>query len=331
MKILKEDIPLYDITAHSLRGHNFYKGIVEYRKKILNSQEKRIQDPDKFKCVLCDKTDCGILFLEWERGYQLYQCQACGAVSANISFKNSHEHIEAVYGQEDYNQKVRREIHEQYEYRKKQFGADRYKYIIDRLKLNKNNIKLLDVGCGPGYFLSYLKDCNIDSKGLEVTQYLADYCQERGLDVSSSDLSHEEDNSYDVIVLFDVLEHLSDPISTFSVIRRKLKRGGYCVAFTPNIHSVGYELMGPKQNTLLPFEHFCFYNDQSIKYLADNTGFSIHTLETFGLDIMDYLLMKEYENNVPYTDDLHDMMVLLQGILDKNSISNHFRITLKVG
>jgi len=177
-----------------------------------------------------------------------------------------------------------------------------------------------------------LKDKGIESRGLEVIPFLVNYCPEKGLNVSKTDLNDEKDQSYDVIVLFDVLEHLSDPVSTFKLIRKKLKKegGGYCITFTPNIHSVGYELMGGKQNTLLPFEHLCFFNDQSVQYLAENTGFSIHSLETFGLDIMDYLLMKEYENDVPYTEDLHDLMVLLQGILDKDSLSNHFRITLKM-
>ena len=40
-------------------------------------------------------------------------------------------------------------------------------------------------------------------------------------------------------------------------------------------------------------------------------------------------MMKEYEDNVSYTDNLQEMMVLLQAILDKHKVSNHFRITFK--
>jgi len=39
--------------------------------------------------------------------------------------------------------------------------------------------------------------------------------------------------------------------------------------------------------------------------------------------------MKEYEDSIPYTKNLHDMMVLIQGCLDKMGISNHFRIIFK--
>jgi hypothetical protein len=42
---------------------------------------------------------------------------------------------------------------------------------------------------------------------------------------------------------------------------------------------------------------------------------------------MDYLLMKEHEDNINYIDNLGEMMSLLQAVLDKYKISNHFRIT----
>jgi hypothetical protein len=85
--------------------------------------------------------------------------------------------------------------------------------------------------------------------------------------------------------------------------------------------------MGSRQNTLLPFEHLCFFNLQSIDYLANQAGLVIHSIETYGLDLMDYLLMKEHEDNINYIDNLGEMMSLLQAVLDKYKISNHFRIT----
>ncbi len=329
MKILEDKFPTFQFKAHQLRGKNFYSNIVEYRNKILPSHRHRILTADEFCCFLCKEREKKKLFLEWQRAYQLYKCGKCGAISANISIENSSDYIESIYDQDEYKEKLSREIDKQYEYRKHQFGGDRYRYIIDRLNLDSKTISILDVGCGAGYFLSYLKDRGVSSKGLEVTPYLVNYCLEKGLNVSASQLQDEKDETYDVIVLFDVLEHLSDPILTFQQINRKLKRKGFCIAFTPNIHSVGYELMGAKQNTLLPFEHLCFFNEKSLNFLCSNAGFRIETLETFGLDIMDYLLMKEYEDEIEYTERLGDLMSLLQGVLDKHSISNHFRITFR--
>ena len=328
MLVDKDNLTFFNIKAHALRGKTFFKGILEYRNKILPLHKYRIQMPNKYQCVLCGSNH-GELLLEWEEGYQIYQCQECGAASPNISGDIPSKHIEEVYQTELYQKKIISEIHNQYEYRKNEFGSERYRYVIERLGLQHEKIKLLDVGCGAGYFLSYLKDKGVQSKGLEVTQSLVEYCQTQGINVQSTDVEEEPDNEYDVIVMFDVLEHLYDPVLFINSLKNKLKENGYIVAYTPNIYSVAYELMGALQNTLLPFEHVCFFDGNSFSFLAEKTGMKIYSLETYGFDIMDYLLMKEYEDDFPYTEKLHKLMVWLQAYLDKEGVSNHFRLTLK--
>ena len=328
MFVPTKGLRFFDVKAHALRGKKFFEGIVKYRQKLLPLHEYRIQEPKEFKCVLCGH-DKGKLLLEWQAGYQLYHCEKCSAVSPNISAEREKEHIDNLYATNLYWDKVEREIHAQYEYRKMTFGKERLEYTITRLGLEPSEVNLLDVGCGPGYFLSYLKDNGVDARGLEVTEDLAKYCKKLGLDVESKDLADEPDNAYDVIVMFDVLEHVYTPVELLNTARNKLKDGGYLVLYTPNIHSLSFELMGAAENVLLPFEHVCFYDDKSFNVLADQSGFDVHTLETFGFDIMDYLLMKEDEDGIEYTEKLHDMMRWVQAILDKQGISNHFRLTLQ--
>ena len=328
MKFVKEDLTLYDIRAHSLRGKEFYKGVLDFRKKILPLHKHRIQKPEEYQCLLCGKKE-GHPLLDWEEGYQLIQCGNCGASCPNISFSERSGVSEGLEAEEIQYEMYVKSIDRQYEYRKSQFGGDRYRYIVERLGMDPNSIRLLDVGCGAGYFLSYLKDRGVQSKGLDVNANTVRYCRERGLDVDSGDVADQPDEEYDVIVLFDVLEHLLDPVSVMQEVSRKLKPGGHVIIFTTNIHSVSYELMGNRGNTLVPFEHVCFYDQKSFQFLAKKSGFGIHSLDTFGLDIADYLLMKEYEDDFPYTEKLHEMMVLVQGCLDQLSVSNHFRLTLQ--
>lgn len=139
----------------------------------------------------------------------------------------------------------------------------------------------------------------------------------------------EKDNNYSLITLFDVLEHLKDPIKYFKVINSKLKKNSYCVCYTPNIHSLGYALMGSDQNTLLPFEHLCFFDEKSFKYLAKKTGFEVSSIDTYGLDITDYFLLKEHKDKINYSSNLSDFISLTQSIIDKSRLSNHFRVTFK--
>jgi 2-polyprenyl-3-methyl-5-hydroxy-6-metoxy-1,4-benzoquinol methylase len=318
----------FNIKAHDLRGKNFYKSIVDYRKKILPIHKHRIKPISEFVCTLCGSTQ-GQQFLEWEEGYALFQCRVCGAVSPNIELNNEKAHKESIYDVEAYREKFMRETHRQFDYRRYTFGKERYQYTVKRLNLSKD-ARVLDLGCGAGYFISVLSKKGIDYKGLEVTSHLVDYCQTyHQLNVEDTSLEDEPENHYDLVTMFDVLEHLVNPIETFKTVSAKLKPGGYCVAYTPNVHSIGYELMGAKQNTLLPFEHLCFFEKESINYLARKSGFVVEKIEYYGLDLIDYLLMKEYQDNIDYTESLSDMVEMLQGILDKYEISNHLRVTFK--
>lgn len=315
-----------EVNAHSLRGHHFFKGVLEYREKIWRLHRHRLKKPSEFKCVLCGKNK-GELFLTWKKKYELYACPNCGAVSANITLPPTL--LDDTYNTNVYYEKFKQEILRHFEYRKQTQGQERYRYIVERLKLNPKKVRILDVGCGGGVFLSALKDQGVSAKGLEINPAQVRYCRSIGLDVTGTPLNEEKDKTYNVITMFDVLEHLSNPIETIRLVQRKLKPGGYLVAYTPNIHSLAYRLMSDKQNTLLPFEHFCFFNDRSFKYLARRTGFEVHTIEVKGFDVMDYLLMKEYEDRYDYTEKLEEFTNLVQACVDKLELGNHFRITFR--
>ena len=134
MFVPTKGLKFFDVKAHALRGTKFFEGIVEYRKKLLPQHVYRIQKPEQFKCVLCGH-DKGTLLLEWEAGYQLYHCDECSAVTPNISPERERDHIQEVYATNLYWDKVEREIHRQYDYRKNTFGSERFDYTITRLGL----------------------------------------------------------------------------------------------------------------------------------------------------------------------------------------------------
>lgn len=323
---IENKLKIYDFKAHAMRGETFYEGILNYRAKILPRHKWRIRKARDFRCVLCGGKR-GKLFLEWQSGYQLFLCPVCDAVSANIAADT--KHIEDVYNNEIYYRKFEKEILKHYAYRKKTQGVERYNYVIKRLGINPKKARILDVGCGAGYFLSILKERGVKGRGLEVNPAQVRYCRKQGLDIAGTDLSDEPNGYYDCITLFDVLEHLPDPVTTMKVARKKLAPGGFIVVYTPNIHSLAYYLLGSGENTLLPFEHFCFYSQTAFHYLAKKTGLKMHTIEVRGLDVMDYLLFREYEDGVDYTVKLQKLMNVLQACVDKLELGNHFRATFR--
>ena len=139
-----------------------------------------------------------------------------------------------------------------------------------------------------------------------------------------------KNNSLKLITLFDVIEHLSDPVNFLKIANNKLKKDGYILMFTPNIHSISGKLMGSDHNMFAVFNHLCFYNYNSLNYLVRKTGFKIVKIDYFGLDIKDYLQMIESKTkSVKFNKILNQLSNTLQSVLDKNSLSNSMRIILK--
>jgi ubiquinone/menaquinone biosynthesis C-methylase UbiE len=95
--------------------------------------------------------------------------------------------------------------------------------------------KILDVGCGTGTMLRYLAAYG-EIQGVDADSEAVHFCQMRGLE-NVSQLAGEAipfaDNSFDLITMFDVLEHIEDHSGALREIFRVLKRDGMLVLTVP--------------------------------------------------------------------------------------------------
>jgi cyclopropane fatty-acyl-phospholipid synthase-like methyltransferase len=315
---------IFNIDSSSLRSENFYQDLMTERQTYWNERKILIKDDDDAQCTLC-KGKNNHLYLEYQ-GYKLFECQECEAIFANIMFDERYNQL--VYDNSLYEENNKREILDTYEYRKEKFGKDRLNYIINKCQFTPNK-KLLDLGCGSGYFLKYLTEKNYKCKGLELTQYLVDICKEKNLNVSNSSLENEPNLEYDIITMFDVLEHITTPIDFLKIANKKIVKSGYILAFVPNIHSFAFHFQKGEQPLLAPYEHVIFYNLNSLNYLAEATGFTIESIDYYGLDIVDYLSMKGFKDQTNYNEKLSEIIPYLQALIDSEKMSNHIRIIFK--
>ena len=137
-----------------------------------------------------------------------------------------------------------------------------------------------------------------------------------------------KNNYFDLVVMFDVIEHFVDPMKTLNNFK-KLKKGGLLIFYTPNIESVGFELMKNKQNLIQPFFHLNFFSKNVLDYMCKKIGYKILKFETFGLDLVDFFFMKESDDKFLYTKKLKNEISIIQSIIDQKGYANHMRVTLK--
>ena len=142
---------------------------------------------------------------------------------------------------------------------------------------------LLDIGCGAGFFLNIAKERGWNCHGMEILPEYIKYAQEnfalKNIRLESLDepLSYNA-NNFDVITLWDLIEHLRNPLNSLQKIHRIMKPGGLLVMWTPNVKNaiflkerwVGYKIL----------QHFCFFSGDSLKNMLDKAGFKIVSLKT---------------------------------------------------
>lgn len=106
---------------------------------------------------------------------------------------------------------------------------------------------VLDVGCATGEFLDAMRERGWETVGVEFSDFAASYAREQlGLDVRTGSLANVrfDDGQFDVVTMWDVLEHVPDPSWTLGEIARILKPGGLLVAMTPNAAGLEARIFG---------------------------------------------------------------------------------------
>ncbi|MBI5047561.1 MAG: class I SAM-dependent methyltransferase [Deltaproteobacteria bacterium] len=143
--------------------------------------------------------------------------------------------------------------------------------------------KILDIGCGYGFFLSRMKAKGWQVYGIDVSETAVSYASGHGLDVALGTLDNVkyEDKSFDVVTLFYVLEHLPDPLKAIQEIRRILNPNGLLLLRVPHTTPIVriLSLLGIKNNLYDPPFHLNDFSNVAIKGILKMAGF--HNIHTF--------------------------------------------------
>jgi SAM-dependent methyltransferase len=152
---------------------------------------------------------------------------------------------------------------------KNYYPTNRFEYA-EALKYIKQTDEVLEIGAGDGFFLKILKDKNIVSQGLEINNCAIKNAKSQGLNVS--DLRVEDlitaQKKFDVIVLFQVIEHIYDINAFIKSVLKCLKKEGILIVSVPN--NDGFMLTTIRFNKYnLPPHHMGLWTERSLKYIAE--------------------------------------------------------------
>ncbi len=110
--------------------------------------------------------------------------------------------------------------------------------FLNNLKLFNKDAKILEIGTGRGALLHHLYSQGFNIQGIEINKELIDEAfrlyGKLPIKLMSGDAMEFEDSSFDIVISFDVFEHIKDSDKHLKEIRRVLKPNGYYLLQTPN-------------------------------------------------------------------------------------------------
>lgn len=148
--------------------------------------------------------------------------------------------------------------------------------IIRKIKAYKKEGKVLDIGCGNGYFLSSLADSGFDVYGVEPSSEAVSYfpVNVRGrIYKQSLDDCGFEDNFFDCIVMLHSLEHIHNLEKLFDTIKKIMKPRGVLWLSVPNDNFFESKLFGAYYYNLEIPRHLYFFTKKSLNTILEKKDF----------------------------------------------------------
>lgn len=164
-----------------------------------------------------------------------------------------------------------------------------------QIELHKKPGRLLDVGCGSGRFVCYMAKHGWDTIGYDFSPKayeLADQQRNGRVRIIDGKLSDHElpEHSFDVITLWQVFEHIAEPLLLLVELRRLLRPDGLLVIAVPNIESFQATLTGKRWWGLDIPRHLSHYSPQSLHQALKSGGFDILRINHFSYRYAPYAL-----------------------------------------
>lgn len=201
------------------------------------------------------------------------RCRACGLVFAGRRPSEAElaEHYGS-YSRADYDSPITRA---------------RYRELLGSFERYRRRNRILDVGCGIGYFLEEARDRGWEAHGSELEERAVEIVRAKGLSCVRAPIEPDtfEPDSFDVVTAFEVVEHVSDPLAEAEAIASALRPGGLLYLTTPNFGSLSRRLLRGRWSVVGYPEHLTYFTPSTLRSWLARFGFESVELTTTGVSL----------------------------------------------
>ncbi len=234
---------------------------------------------DGARCNLCGSDRHVHLFRK--HGYDLVRCTGCDL--AFVANPPDEAGIKAIYtASSAYHDRLLDSGSA--EFARQRRVARQHMQMLRRFRAHVAGLSVLDIGCSSGIFLDEARTAGMRPHGAELSPDTAAFAHDHfGLPVHHGSWREAgyEAASFDVITLFDVIEHLPDPFGELQAIHRLLKPGGLLLQSTPDIDGLFPRASLPLAKVLdywphpEPPHHLFQFSAKTLAKMLERAGFRV--------------------------------------------------------
>lgn len=227
--------------------------------------EKIIESWDKIACPICSGTAFTDLFTKQQEPF--VECQQCSLTMINP--RPVYASILKGYTEE----------YSQWYIDKQDKKIRRAKRRVQKMKRLKPDGRWLDIGCSAGFICSVAKAAGYETYGIEIDPLGVKHAREElGLENIFQGTFEEhrfDDNFFDVITLYDVIEHVQDLNEIVKELKRVLSKNGVIEIWTPDIGHWRVPGALIEWDAIKPSEHLYYFNKNTLSMILRKHGLKI--------------------------------------------------------
>lgn len=278
---------------------NCFALISFWRNRFLQ-QENLMQIPSTKQCICCDGTSHAVVYENLtsiynfaNKKYAIEACSTCGNIRTLP--KPTADELSEIYSSV-YLYDVHKLIISEKRYRAKGL----VKIIKNKFQ---SRIRVLEVGCNYGYLLEQLNNA-YEVSGIELDKSAVQYCVNKNLNVIQDSIEHFaalSTETFDLIILSHVFEHLLNPDETLVQLQKLLKENGQLLILVPNSNSISRKLFGRFWGWWQVPVHINHFNPDSLSALFKKHDYEKQNVYMRGGDSLMLLLsvMNIFKANKP--------------------------------